>query len=115
MDQLEIKQSAARKAAGWGAAKFAELKLRLEDSGQGALRLLESIEAVSLGIEGKLALWRALERVAQVAPDLKKLDYTRLIARAQEQRRTAEEMRLTAAQVALVPDTGSPRESSPKG
>jgi hypothetical protein len=62
----------------------------LEDGSEGPLRLLESLEAVALGINGKLALWCALAAVAEITPEIKKSDYRRLIARAQEQREIAE-------------------------
>ncbi|HEX5606275.1 MAG TPA: hypothetical protein VFY96_07165, partial [Candidatus Binatia bacterium] len=87
-------------------------KLRWEDGSEGPLRLLESIEAVALGIDGKLALWRALETVAEVAAEMRKVDYGRLSARAQEQREVAESMRLMAARLALVPETESPRPAA---
>jgi hypothetical protein len=88
--KLGINESAARKTTGWLAAKLAQLKLRLEDGSEGPLRLLESLEAVALGINGKLSLWCALEAVAEITPEIKKSDYRRLIARAQEQREIAE-------------------------
>jgi hypothetical protein len=85
----------------------------LEDGSEGPLRLLESLEAVALGIDGKLALWRALETVAEIAAEIRKVDYGRLIARAQEQREVAEAMRLIAARLALVPETESRRPAAP--
>jgi hypothetical protein len=112
IEKLGIKESAVRKTTGWLAAKLAELKLRWEDDSEGPLRLLESIEAVALGIDGKLALWRALETVAEIAAEIRKVDYGRLIARAQEQREVAESMRLMAARLALVPETESPRPAA---
>ncbi|HZA92470.1 MAG TPA: hypothetical protein VE420_07565, partial [Gemmatimonadales bacterium] len=54
------KQSKARKAAAWLTEKVGEAKLEMDDSGNGKLRLLESLEALGLGIQGKLGLWRAL-------------------------------------------------------
>jgi len=70
----------------WLTEKFTELKLRLDDSARGPLRLLESLEVVGLGIHGKLALWRALY-TADVSPELQgHLDYERMAQRAEEQR-----------------------------
>ena len=109
MHKLGIKQSVPRKAAGWLTAKIGEAKLRLEDSSQGALRLLESLEAVALGIDGKLALWRALQSITEIAPTLEKIEYPRLISRAKEQRQVVEELRLSAARAALVPGLESAR------
>src|SRR5215208_748039 len=52
------KESKIRKAAAWLTEKMAEAKLELDDSGNGQLRLLEALETLGLGIQGKLGLWR---------------------------------------------------------
>jgi hypothetical protein len=104
MERLEIPQSGARKAGAWITGKLAELKMRLDDSAHGPLRLLESLEAVELGINGKLALWRALIAAAEVAPALRgALDYQRLVKRATEQIERVEAHRLNAAKAAFTP------------
>ena len=104
MDQLQIAQSGPRKAGAWIAGKLAELKMRLDDSAHGPLRLLESLEAVELGINGKLALWRALIAAGEVAPALRGvLDYQRLVKRATEQIERVDAHRLKAAKAALTP------------
>src|SRR4051794_17542321 len=51
MGRLNIGVSTSRSVTGWLADKATQLKLRLDDPRKGALRLLESVEAVSLGIE----------------------------------------------------------------
>lgn len=109
MERLDVDESRLRKASAWLGGKFAELKLRLEDRSAGELQLLESLEVLSLGIEGKRGLWRALEAAAQDAPSLQVADYERLTQRAVEQRNLVEGMRLEAARKALVP--GSPAAS----
>lgn len=101
MRRLHIGESAPRKAAAWLAEQVVRLKLKVDDSADGALRLLESVEAVALGIEGKLALWHALATAATDAPELLGPDYARLAERAAEQRRRVEPVRLDAARAAL--------------
>jgi len=101
--QLQVTQSPVRKASAWVAGKVTDLKLRLDDREGGALRLFEALDALSIGIEGKRLLWRALSTLAQELPALRTLDYGRLIARAEEQRGRVEEVRLEAARQALVP------------
>src|SRR5918911_5282043 len=64
IDRLDLKASGPRRAAAWLTERVARLKLRLDDPSGGALRLLESLEAVAVGIHGKLALWRALAAAA---------------------------------------------------
>lgn len=102
MDRLEISQSRTRKATAWLAEKFTNLKLQLDDPGDGALRLFEASEILSLGIEGKLALWRALSTASELAEELRGLDYEHLAARAKSQRLRVEAIRLAAARDALV-------------
>lgn len=102
MNRLHVAESRTRKASAWIAEKVTELKLRLDDPAGGALRLFESLEALSLGIEGKRALWLALAATAKDAPALQVLDYERMAQRAEEQRRRVEEVRLEAAKRALI-------------
>jgi hypothetical protein len=101
MAQRGIAVSAPRKATGWLVEKLSELKLRLDDAGDGALRRLEALETVSLGIAGKQALWHALAAAAEDAPELNGLDYARLGRRAETQREMVERLRLHAAKEAL--------------
>src|SRR5215212_3329376 len=53
MDRLQVAQSRTRRATAWLAEKASELKLRWEDRSGGPLHLLEALDALSLGIEGK--------------------------------------------------------------
>jgi hypothetical protein len=103
MQRLEFSESRTRKASAWIAGKVTDLKLRLDDREGGALRLFEALDALSLGIEGKRLLWRALAVLAEDQAVLRTLDYGRLIARAEEQRGRVEKVRLEAAREALVP------------
>jgi hypothetical protein len=102
MDRLHIIESRPRKATAWLTAMLAEIKLQIEDEGSGSLRLLESVEAVALGIDGKLALWRSLSAAAEINAELRGVDYERLLQRAEEQRQRAEKIRLSAAKAALA-------------
>jgi hypothetical protein len=101
LQRLGIGSSIIRQAAGWFAEKIAELKLRLDDPAQGSLRLLEALETVSLGIEGKRGLWIALEAASAVNPALHGPDYGRLVKRAEDQRARVEQERLKAAKTVL--------------
>jgi hypothetical protein len=101
MTQLGISVSAPRKATGWLVEKLSEIKLHLDDAGDGALRRLEALETISLGIAGKQALWHALAAAVGDAPELNGLDYARLGQRAETQRAVMESLRLHAAKAAL--------------
>ncbi|MDQ2856246.1 MAG: hypothetical protein M3R68_07955 [Acidobacteriota bacterium] len=103
MDALKISQSRTRKASAWLAEKMTELKLRIDDPQGGPLRLFESLEALSLGIEGKRSLWIALRAAAEKSPELRIIDYERLIERADEQRARVEKVRIDTAREALTP------------
>jgi hypothetical protein len=97
-------ESTVRKAAAWLTEKLGRVKLHLDDPGNGQLRVLEAIEALGLGIQGKLALWRALGAVAGRVPQLQGVDYTRLEQRAMQQHQQVEGQRLQTARVALTPE-----------
>jgi hypothetical protein len=102
MNRLGVPESRPRKIAGWLTEKITQLKLLLDDGRGGPLSLLEAIEAVALGIEGKRALWYALAAAAEVTPRLQGIDYDRLAQRARDQRCRIELARLEAARIALV-------------
>jgi hypothetical protein len=73
--------------------------VKLHQQVSGAVGKLEALEALAVGIQGKLALWRTL----QVAPDrrLSGVDFERLRARALAQYDEVEERRLEVARVVL--------------
>jgi len=98
--RCNLTESGPRKAVAWIAGKIAELKSRIEDHATGPLARLEALEALVLGITGKLALWRALAVAQETAPELS-LDYDHLAERAKDQRRRVESARLEAAREAL--------------
>ena len=102
MSSLEITESRTRKASAWLTEELTALKLRFDDSEDGNLRLFESFEALSLGIEGKQSLWRALSAAAEISPELRILDYGVLQQRAQEQRDRVESKRIEVARKILA-------------
>jgi len=60
MGRLGATRGAVRQAVAWVAEKLARLKMKVDDPSASELKLLESLEAVALGIHGKGSLWRAL-------------------------------------------------------
>jgi hypothetical protein len=90
------KESTARKAAAWLTEKLGRAKLRIDESGSGELRMLEGLETLALGIQGKLALWRSLATLGDAVPPLKTLDLARLQSRALEQFERVDRLRLDA-------------------
>jgi hypothetical protein len=96
------KESPMRKAAAWLTEKVGRAKLKFDDSGNGDLRILQALEALGLGIQGKLSLWRALAAVPDPMPQLRTLDLSRLQQRALDQFELVEGLRLRSARVALA-------------
>jgi hypothetical protein len=95
MHRLSISISSPRKAVAWLSGKFAEIKLALDDRGNGPLHLLEAVEAIAIGIHGKGCLWRSL--AAARVEGLPTAELERLERRAHEQRQRIEKLRLDAA------------------
>jgi hypothetical protein len=85
MKELAIEESTVRKAGAWVAEKFSRAKLRVGDTGEPNLALLQSLESLSLGITGKRSLWRALSAVAKSTPQLSGFDFGHLEQRASDQ------------------------------
>ena len=97
MRHLEVERHPVKEAAGWMLEKVSRLRLNPALTGGAELTRLLETEALSLGIEGKLAMWLALKEAAAADPRLAATDYDRLIERARGQRRALEPHRLAAA------------------
>lgn len=89
-----------KRAGAWVSEKLGRLKLGGTDE-PGELPRLEALETLQMGVQGKLALWRALRVVADRHEVLRGLDFDRLEGRAREQHGEVEEMRLAAARSVL--------------
>lgn len=111
MARLGAARSGLRRSAAWVTEKATELKLRLDDPRGGPLRLLEALDALVGGVEGKRALWAALRAAADVQPRLRQLDFDRLERRALDQKDRLEAQRLDAARQALAGDGPPPRHA----
>jgi hypothetical protein len=101
VSRIAGRESQVRKAAAWLSEKLARAKLALDDRADGQLRTFEALEALTLGIQGKLLLWKALAAVARVNPALQGTDFVRLQQRAQDQYDRVDQERLQVARRAL--------------
>ena len=101
MERLSVSHDRLKTALAWGAERVGRLKLNGRLLGYSPLSRLEEIEALSLGVEGKLALWRALRSTHVSDPRLADIDLEHLIERARSQRRRLERQRVRAADEAL--------------
>ena len=97
MKQLGVRGDRVKLLASVAGEKLGRFKLNGELTRYSPLSRLEELELLSLGVEGKLALWRALR--ANVDADV---DFDPLIQRATAQRRRLERLRVKAAAEALV-------------
>ncbi|HEV7512030.1 MAG TPA: hypothetical protein VGO27_10040 [Candidatus Acidoferrum sp.] len=98
----------------WLAEKVSRLKLK-HGSADG-LGTFEALEFLAIGIHGKRALWRAMEVVRASDSRLQSIDFTSLIARAEDQHQKVEELRLACAQSVFHSggDDGEPRHTGSK-
>ena len=100
MDNLGIDEQRARVAMAW----FTEKAMRLKPNGNvfrySPLSRVLELETLTLGISGKLELWRSLEAV-QNGDRIPGFDFTQLARRAETQRDIVESLRRRAAVEAL--------------
>jgi len=101
MQRLGTGESTVRQAGAWLAEKFGRVKLRVDDMVAGKLRPLEGLEVLALGVQGKLALWTALETVSDRIPELRSVNLSQLQQRARDQYSQVEAWRLAAARACL--------------
>jgi hypothetical protein len=101
MDRLSVGRDRLKVAASWVGEKATRLKPNDKLLGYSALSRLEELELLSLGVEGKLALWQVLRRTHGADSRLRGIDLDELIERARAQRRRLERQRRRAAEEAL--------------
>jgi len=106
MTQLGVVRSTSKQAAGKVLETLSRLRLNERITGSDDVTRLLELETLSLGIEGKLLLWRSLSEVAETRPELAEFDLATLATRAVSQRAGVEPFRLEAAATALGPAGG---------
>ena len=102
MDVLGAAKDPVKQLAAWAGEKFGRLKMNGQLTGYSDLSRLEELEGLSLGVEGKLSLWRSLKKVADHDSRLATADLDGLMKRAERQREELELHRLEAAATALA-------------
>jgi hypothetical protein len=102
MERLGIQQSSTKEGTSWIAEKFSRLKLSETLTGDEDMKRLLEFEMLSLGIEGKLSMWRALIEVGPSHAELAATDLAGLVKRAENQRSNLENHRLQVANRALT-------------
>ena len=105
LERVSSGGSTIKQAAGWVAEKLTRLKLGLTTAEP--LALFEALEALSLGILGKRALWRGLAVIAADTFDVGDLNLAELERRALDQWERVEALRLHAAERAFMEQVGN--------
>jgi hypothetical protein len=99
MEDLQTEKSATKAALAEVGSKVAAPKFKGTDD---PLNAFVTLETLSIGVEGKVCMWKALKTVADGYPALESLDLDDLIARGEDQRSRLETHRLEVAPDALA-------------
>jgi hypothetical protein len=108
IEQIGQQRNVLKEAGAWLSEKASRLKLPVADESLGTFEILE---ALSLGVLGKLKLWQALSLISAEEPLLTSLDLRHLTSRARIQHDQLEAFRLEAAQGALL-DHATPAQTA---
>ncbi len=103
IERFEFKQNVLKKTAAWISEKAVRLKVGSESSEPHhvAFRMMEQLEALYLGINGKRSLWKLLDAVLSDDPRLSGVDLDDLLKRAESQLERVDRMRLEMASAAF--------------
>jgi hypothetical protein len=101
MEQMNVRRNPFKQASGWLAEKASRVKFSGLTSGELDQSAFMALESLTLGVAGKVCLWRALKEVASQYPPLASTDLDELIERAEAQHATLERERLAAGSRAL--------------
>jgi hypothetical protein len=104
MERMGSTRNASKQVTAWVAEKASRVKLTGLTSGDDQVGTFLSIEALSLGVEGKASLWTTLRELRGDHPELLSTDIDDLLQRAQRQRQVLETERIAAARRLLTLD-----------
>ena len=96
MGDLGVAESRVKRLLGAAGELGSRLKLRITAQDRGVAHLL-AVETLTIGVEGKLRLWRALEAVEEVDPRLSRPELAQLAGRAEQQLSLLETVRVRLA------------------
>ena len=106
MERLGTTANPLKQSVTWLTEKVARLTFTGATSGDRELGTFLALETLSLGVEGKLALWQALAAIGEAEPALEGMNLQDLIRRAETQRVALERERLALAPEALNDEDG---------
>jgi len=109
LDRLAAGERRVAQAAAWLGEKVSEKRLALAARNHPALALLEGLESIALGLQGKLAVFRVLAELGPLDPRLAGLPYGARADRTAIQHGMIEAERRAAAREAFgITSTASP-------
>ncbi len=91
MARVGVERTIVKQAAGRLAERLSRLRMHRTVTGDPGLSRLLELEALILGVTGKVALWQTLQELAPRDPRLAGMDFEALIGRAREQLRGLED------------------------
>jgi hypothetical protein len=97
-----LEESSGLQIAGKLTAGASKLKLKWEGMEPGELGMLEALEMLALGIQGKRLLWVMLAELAPAFPEWEGIPFADLELEAIEQRDAVEERRLQHGRDSLI-------------
>jgi hypothetical protein len=102
MDAVGVGKSPVKPRLAVAAERLGRLKLNGQVTGYSPLSRVLELEGLTIGVAGKLSLWRNLRDAAGLADRLPGIDLDALIARAERQLSSIAERRIAAARLALA-------------
>ncbi len=101
MDRLGTSKNPVKQATTWLGEKAARPKFSGLTSGGPKVGTFMALENLSLGVEGKVSLWKALKEVPDQHGPLESMNLDDLIERAEAQRNALERERIAAGRRVL--------------
>jgi hypothetical protein len=95
--ELGFRESKAKDAVAWFGEKVGRLELNGQLRSYSPLSRVLELEALSVGVAGKIALWQSLQSVPALSARLPDCDLDQLAEQARRQRAEIEEHRIEAA------------------
>ena len=107
MERMGASKNPVKQATTWMAEKTSRVKFSGLTSGEPELGTFLAVETLTLGVEGKASLWKALQAVEDKYEPLRSADLDGLFASAKAQHDALERERIAAAKRALDGETAS--------
>ena len=101
MRRVGAHRDVLKEGMSWTVEKLARMKLNGQVLGYSPLSRLIELEALMLGVTGKLSGWTSVQSALEGDPRLAGFDLDRLIARAENQRSIIDNHRIAAAVAAF--------------